>query len=137
MNLRKTESILTLISGIIGVLVSGLALLGGMVLSTVDLDTLPDMEATPEELELVKVFIGSIKVLAGFALVIAIVLIVLSFMIKKNKNTTVYGIIMIILGIVPFFMVSFLWAVSGILAVIAGIMLLTRKVEIPEDPMAF
>lgn len=137
MNVRKTESVLTLISGIVGVIVSGFTLLIGVLFTAVDFSTLPELEATTDELEILGIMGGGIAVIAAIALIISIALIIISTQLKKNKNTVVYGVIILILAIIPFFLLTFLWAISGILGVIAGIMMLSRKVEMPEDPMAF
>ncbi|SLM87243.1 MULTISPECIES: DUF4064 domain-containing protein [Vagococcus] len=137
MNVRKTESVLTLISGIVGVIVSGFTLLIGVLFTAVDFSTLPELEATTDELEILGIMGGGIAVIAAIALIISIALIIISTQLKKNKNTVVYGVIILILAIIPFFLLTFLWTISGILGVIAGIMMLSRKVEMPEDPMAF
>lgn len=136
-NVRKTEGILTLISGILGVIVSGFVLLVGVLFTAVDFSTIPEVEATTEELEILGIMGGSIAAIAAIALIISIALIIISTQLKKNKNTVVYGVVILILSIVPFFLLAFLWTISAILGLIAGIMLLSRKVEIPENPMAF
>ncbi|AQP53609.1 hypothetical protein CBF34_00670 [Vagococcus penaei] len=134
-NPRKTEFVLTLLSGIFGILSSVLVFLGAGLLSIVSSNPEIMAEAelpegmTFEEVSASLDVLGSgVQVVAGVALVMSIVLIVLSFFLKKNQKNVLFGIIILILSIVPFFLLTFLWIIPGILGIIAGAMLLLRKI---------
>ncbi len=43
------------------------------------------------------------------------------------QKTVVYGISLLILSIIPFFLLTLLWVIPGVLGIIAGLMLLIRK----------
>ncbi|EFR91539.1 conserved hypothetical protein, partial [Listeria innocua FSL S4-378] len=70
---------------------------------------------------------GFAVILSAIALVIGIALIVFAVLIKRNAK--VFGILTLVAGVGGFFLVSLLWIVPGVLAVIAGIMCLARKVQ--------
>ncbi|EHC6545827.1 DUF4064 domain-containing protein, partial [Listeria monocytogenes] len=70
---------------------------------------------------------GLTVILSGVALVIGIALIIFAVLIKRNAK--VFGILTLVAGIGGFFLVNLLWIVPGVLAVIAGIMCLARKVQ--------
>lgn len=72
---------------------------------------------------------GLTVIFSIIALVLGIALIVFAVLIKRNAK--VFGILTLVAGVVGFFLVGLLWIVPGVLAVIAGIMCLARKV--PTD----
>ncbi|MBK4760011.1 hypothetical protein CU026_0605 [Enterococcus faecium] len=52
---------------------------------------------------------------------------IIGFLVRKNQKTVVYGISLLILSIIPFFLLTLLWVIPGVLGIIAGLMLLIRK----------
>ncbi len=66
-------------------------------------------------------------ILSIVTLVLGIALIVFAVLIKRNAK--LFGILTLVAGAIGFFLVGLLWIVPGILAIIAGIMCLARKVE--------
>lgn len=128
MNPRKTEFVLTLIAGITGVIAGFTGIMGGGLMTA----ALSSSELTSEagiygsDVDAIVSASGIMVVVASFALIIGVVLFIFAFLIKKNAK--VFGILTLILGVVGFFLVGLLWIVPGILAIIAGIMCLARKV---------
>ncbi|EFS00921.1 DUF4064 domain-containing protein [Listeria seeligeri] len=128
MNPRKTEFILTLIAGITGVIAGITGIISGGVMSAV----FSSPEVTSQageysaEVEAAASAGGSVVIVAILALVIGVALFIFAFLLKKNAK--VFGILTLVLGVVGFFLIYFLWIVPGILAIIAGIMCLARKV---------
>ncbi|PZG46357.1 hypothetical protein C2D66_10560 [Listeria ivanovii] len=128
MNPRKTEFVLTLIAGITGVIAGITGIIGGGIMSAV----FSSPELTSEaglydtDVDALASAGGLVVIFAVLALVIGIALFIFAFLIKKNAK--VFGILTLIFGVVGFFLIGFLWVVSGILAIIAGIMCLARKV---------
>ncbi|MBL1230627.1 DUF4064 domain-containing protein [Enterococcus sp. BWB1-3] len=127
MNKRKAEFILILISGITGILCSLLALLGGIFLSSIDSTTLNTTELTSKDIDMLVNLSGNVALFAGIALVFSITIFIIGFLIRKNLKTGVYGISLLILSIIPFFLLTLLWVIPGVLGIIAGLMLLIRK----------
>ncbi|MBC2137586.1 DUF4064 domain-containing protein [Listeria innocua] len=70
---------------------------------------------------------GLTVIFSIIALVLGIALIVFAVLIKRNAK--VFGILTLVAGAVGFFLAGLLWIVPGVLAIIAGIMCLARKVE--------
>lgn len=127
MNKRKTEFILILISGITGILCSLLALIGGMFLSSIDSTTLNTTELTSKDIDMLVNLSGNVVLFGGITLVFSIMIFIIGFLVRKNQKTVVYGISLLILSIIPFFLLTLLWVIPGVLGIIAGLMLLIRK----------
>ena len=127
MNKRKTEFILILISGITGILCSLLALMGGMFLSSIDSTTLNTTELTSKDIDMLVNLSGNVVLFGGITLVFSIMNFIIGFLVRKNQKTVVYGISLLILSIIPFFLLTLLWVIPGVLGIIAGLMLLIRK----------
>lgn len=127
MNKRKTEFILILISGITGILRSLLALMGGMFLSSIDSTTLNTTELTSKDIDMLVNLSGNVVLFGGITLVFSIMIFIIGFLVRKNQKTVVYGISLLILSIIPFFLLTLLWVIPGVLGIIAGLMLLIRK----------
>ncbi len=127
MNKRKTEFILILISGITGILCSLLALMGGMFLSSIDSTTLNTTELTSKDIDMLVNLSGNVVLFGGIPLVFSIMIFIIGFLVRKNQKTVVYGISLLILSIIPFFLLTLLWVIPGVLGIIAGLMLLIRK----------
>lgn len=124
---RKTEFILILISGITGILCSLLALMGGMFLSSIDSTTLNTTELTSKDIDMLVNLSGNVVLFGGIALVFSIMIFIIGFLVRKNQKTVVYGISLLILSFIPFFLLTLLWVIPGVLGIIAGLMLLIRK----------
>ncbi|EOH55036.1 hypothetical protein UA3_02018 [Enterococcus faecium EnGen0263] len=127
MNKRKTEFILILISGITGILCSLLALMGGMFLSSIDSTTLNTTELTSKDIDMLVNLSGNVVLFGGITLVFSIMIFIIGFLVRKNQKTVVYDISLLILSIIPFFLLTLLWVIPGVLGIIAGLMLLIRK----------
>ncbi len=127
MNKRKTEFILILISGITGILCSLLALMGGMFLSSIDSTTLNTTELTSKDIDMLVNLSRNVVLFGGITLVFSIMIFIIGFLVRKNQKTVVYGISLLILSIIPFFLLTLLWVIPGVLGIIAGLMLLIRK----------
>lgn len=127
MNKRKTEFILILISGITGILCSLLTLMGGMFLSSIDSTTLNTTELTSKDIDMLVNLSGNVVLFGGITLVFSIMIFIIGFLVRKNQKTVVYGISLLILSIIPFFLLTLLWVIPGVLGIIAGLMLLIRK----------
>ncbi|WP_275401132.1 DUF4064 domain-containing protein [Enterococcus faecium] len=127
MNKRKTEFILILISGITGILCSLLALMGGMFLSSIDSTTLNTTELTSKDIDMLVNLSGNVVLFGGITLVFSIMIFIIGFLVRKNQKTVVYGISLLILSIIPFFLLTLLWVIPGVLGIIAGLILLIRK----------
>ncbi|EBF5152413.1 DUF4064 domain-containing protein [Listeria monocytogenes] len=129
MNLRKTEFVLTLIAGITGIIAGITGIASGGILAAFsgseELSNATSMTATDSE---VLVAAGGFAIIFSIiALVLGIALLVFAVLIKRNAK--VFGILTLVAGAVGFFLVGLLWIVPGVLAIIAGIMCLARKVE--------
>ncbi|MBC2137504.1 DUF4064 domain-containing protein [Listeria innocua] len=129
MNPRKTEFILALIAGITGVIAGITGIASGGILAAFsgseELSNATSMTATDSE---VLVAAGGLTVIFSIiALVLGIALIVFAVLIKRNAK--LFGILTLAAGAVGFFLAGLLWIVPGVLAIIAGIMCLARKVE--------
>ncbi|HBL6212118.1 TPA: DUF4064 domain-containing protein, partial [Enterococcus faecium] len=122
-----TEFILILISGITGILCSLLALMGGMFLSSIDSTTLNTTELTSKDIDMLVNLSGNVVLFGGITLVFSIMIFIIGFLVRKNQKTVVYGISLLILSIIPFFLLTLLWVIPGVLGIIAGLMLLIRK----------
>ncbi|EAD5703353.1 TPA: DUF4064 domain-containing protein [Listeria innocua] len=129
MNPRKPEFILTLIAGITGIIAGITGIAGGGILAALsgseELSGAVTMSTT--DTEALAAAGGFAVILSAIALVIGIALIVFAVLIKRNAK--VFGILTLVAGVGGFFLVSLLWIVPGVLAVIAGIMCLARKVQ--------
>lgn len=130
MNPRKTEFVLTLIAGITGIIAGLFGILGGGLIGAVSQSSEIANNAAVDtsDMEILAATSGMVVIMALLALVVGILLLIFSFFIKKNAK--LWGILTLILGVVGFFLIGFLWIVPGVLAVIAGIMCLARKVSI-------
>ncbi|WP_167630651.1 DUF4064 domain-containing protein [Listeria valentina] len=130
MNPRKAEFVLTLIAGITGIIAGLFGILGGGILGAASQSSefATSTAYNTSDMEILAATSGMVVILAIFALVAGILLLIFSFFIKKNAK--LWGILTLILGVIGFFLVGFLWIVPGVLAVIAGIMCLARKVSI-------
>ncbi|NRE82805.1 DUF4064 domain-containing protein [Enterococcus faecium] len=127
MNKRKTEFILILISGITGILCSLLALMGGMFLSSIDSTTLNTTELTSKDIDMLVNLSGNVVLFGGITLVFSIMIFIIGFLVRKNQKTVVYGISLLILSIIPFFLLTLLWVIPGVLGNIGGLMFLIIK----------
>ncbi|EBF5117061.1 MULTISPECIES: DUF4064 domain-containing protein [Listeria] len=114
MNPRKIEFILTLIAGIMVIIDALKALLNAEAISD-NVDTKLNGLGTATG--------GMIVILAVITLVIGIALIVFAVLMKRNAK--LFGTLTLVAGAVGFFLAG----VPGVLAIIAGIMCLARKVE--------
>ncbi|MCD2224083.1 DUF4064 domain-containing protein [Listeria cossartiae] len=127
MNPRKPEFILTLIAGITGTIAGITAILGASFLTSImgseEISYAAYASGTEDAMFATS---GLFIAIAVITLIIGIALIVFAVFIKRNA--LVFGILTIIAGVVGFFFANFLWVVPGILAIIAGIMCLARKV---------
>ncbi|EBF5116954.1 DUF4064 domain-containing protein [Listeria monocytogenes] len=129
MNPRKTEFVLTLIAGITGIIAGITGIASGGILAAFsgseELSNATSMTATDSE---VLVAAGGFAIIFSIiALVLGIALLVFAVLIKRNAK--VFGILTLVVGAVGFFLVGLLWIVPGVLAIIAGVMCLARKVE--------
>ncbi|MBC2238759.1 DUF4064 domain-containing protein [Listeria innocua] len=129
MNLRKTEFVLTLIAGITAIIAGITGIASGGILAAFsgseELSNATSMTATDSE---VLVAAGGFAIIFSIiALVLGIALLVFAVLIKRNAK--VFGILTLVAGAVGFFLVGLLWIVPGVLAIIAGVMCLARKVE--------
>lgn len=128
MNPRKSEFVLSLIAGITGIIAGITGIAGGGLLAALsgneELSNAASMTTADSE---TLAAVGGLTVFFSvIALVIGIALIVFAVLIKRNAK--VFGILTLIAGVGGFFLVGLLWIVPGILAIIAGIMCLARKV---------
>ncbi|RDX01254.1 DUF4064 domain-containing protein [Listeria kieliensis] len=130
MNPRKAEFVLTLIAGITGIIAGLFGILGGGLLGAVSQspEIANNAAVDTSDMEILAATGGMVVIMALLALVVGILLLIFSFFIKKNAK--LWGILTLILGVIGFFLIGFLWIVPGVLAVIAGIMCLARKVSI-------
>ena len=71
--------------------------------------------------------LGNVVLFGGITLVFSIMIFIIGFLVRKNQKTVVYGISLLILSIIPFFLLTLLWVIPGVLGIIAGLMLLIRK----------
>ncbi|MBC2262508.1 DUF4064 domain-containing protein [Listeria sp. FSL L7-0091] len=124
MNPRKTEFILTLIAGITGIIAGFTAFLSAGFLTAISDNS--DAELNGLDTATLAATGSMVIVLAVITLIIAIALIVFAVFIKRNAK--LFGILTLVAGAVGFFLVGLLWIVPGVLAIIAGIMCLARKV---------
>lgn len=130
MNPRKSEFVLTLIAGITGIIAGITGIAGGGLLAALSgSEELSNATATAADSEALAAAGGLTVIFSIIALVLGIALIVFAVLIKRNAK--VFGILTLVAGVVGFFLVGLLWIVPGVLAVIAGIMCLARKV--PTD----
>ncbi|HAY0883983.1 TPA: hypothetical protein JZY85_001573, partial [Enterococcus faecium] len=113
--------------GITGILCSLLALMGGMFLSSIDSTTLNTTELTSKDIDMLVNLSGNVVLFGGITLVFSIMIFIIGFLVRKNQKTVVYGISLLILSIIPFFLLTLLWVIPGVLGIIAGLMLLIRK----------
>ncbi|MBC1522338.1 DUF4064 domain-containing protein [Listeria aquatica] len=130
MNPRKAEFVLTLIAGITGIIAGLFGILGGGLIGVISQSSEFTTNAAYDtsDMDILAATSGMVVILAILALIVGILLFIFSFFIKKNAK--LWGILTLILGVIGFFLVGFLWVVPGVLAVIAGIMCLARKVSI-------
>ncbi|EAC5533749.1 DUF4064 domain-containing protein [Listeria monocytogenes] len=129
MNPRKPEFVLTLIAGITGI-IAGLTgvVSGGLLAALSGSEEITESVAmTTADSEALAAMGGLTVILSGLALVIGIALIIFAVLIKRNAK--VFGILTLVAGVGGFFLVHLIWIVPGVLAVIAGIMCLARKVQ--------
>lgn len=128
-NPRKPEFVLTLIAGITGFIagLTGMLGAGASKLIGTSSQTQQDLDLSSSDLQKIDSVGSTLIVLSIIALIVAVVLFVLSFQIKKNAK--VYGIVILILSVIGFFLLKLLWIVPGVLGIIAGIMCLARKVS--------
>ncbi|TYV00342.1 DUF4064 domain-containing protein [Listeria monocytogenes] len=129
MNPRKTEFILALIAGITGVIagITGIAS-GAIVAASSESGELANAASLINtDSEALAAAGGLTVIFSIIALVLGIALIVFAVLIKRNAK--LFGILTLVAGAVGFFLVGLLWIVPGVLAIIAGIMCLARKVE--------
>ncbi|MBC1353856.1 DUF4064 domain-containing protein [Listeria innocua] len=129
MNPRKIEFILALVAGITGVIAGITGIASGGILAAFsgseELSNATSMTAADSE---ALVAAGDFAIIFSIiALVLGIALIVFAVLIKRNAK--VFGILTLVVGAVGFFLVGLLWIVPGVLAIIASIMCLARKVE--------
>ncbi|ARM72386.1 hypothetical protein LMxysn_0751 [Listeria monocytogenes] len=129
MNPRKPEFVLTLIAGITGIIAGLTGVLSGGFLAALsgDEEFSSAVSISTTDADALATTGGLVVILAGLALVIGIALIVFAVLIKRNAK--LFGILTLVAGVAGFFLVSLLWIVPGVLAVIAGIMCLARKVQ--------
>ncbi|EBF5152436.1 DUF4064 domain-containing protein [Listeria monocytogenes] len=129
MNPRKTEFILALIAGITGVIagITGIAS-GAIVAASSESGELANAASLINtDSEALAAAGGLTVIFSIIALVLGIALIVFAVLIKRNAK--LFGILTLVAGAVGFFLAGLLWIVPGVLAIIAGIMCLARKVE--------
>ncbi|MBC1904659.1 DUF4064 domain-containing protein [Listeria innocua] len=129
MNPRKTEFVLTLIAGITGIIagITGIAS-GVIVAASSESEELANAASLINtDSEALAAAGGLTVIFSIIALVLGIALLVFAVLIKRNAK--LFGILTLVAGAVGFFLVGLLWIVPGVLAIIAGIMCLARKVE--------
>lgn len=128
MNPRKSEFVLTLIAGITGIIAGITGIAGGGLLAAFsgseELSNAASL--TTADSEALAAAGGLTVVFSVIALVIGIALIIFAVLIKRNAK--LFGILTLVAGVGGFLLVGLLWIVPGILAIIAGIMCLARKV---------
>ncbi|MBF2340793.1 DUF4064 domain-containing protein [Listeria welshimeri] len=128
MNPRKSEFVLTLIAGITGIIAGITGIAGGGLLAAFsgseELSNAASL--TTADSEALAAAGGLTVVFSVIALVVGIALIIFAVLIKRNAK--LFGILTLVAGIGGFLLVGLLWIVPGILAIIAGIMCLARKV---------
>ncbi|MBC1339435.1 DUF4064 domain-containing protein [Listeria innocua] len=129
MNPRKTEFILALIAGITGVIAGITGIASGGILAAFsgseELSNAASMTAADSE---------ALVAAGGFAIIFSIIVLVLGialivFAVLIKRNAKLFGILTLVAGAVGFFLAGLLWIVPGVLAIIAGLMCLARKVE--------
>ncbi|EME3440042.1 hypothetical protein VD172_001870, partial [Enterococcus faecium] len=99
----------------------------GMFLSSIDSTTLNTTELTSKDIDMLVKLSGNVVLFGGITLVFSIMIFIIGFLVRKNQKTVVYGISLLILAIIPFFLLTLLWVIPGVLGIIAGLMLLIRK----------
>ncbi|MBC1762652.1 DUF4064 domain-containing protein [Listeria welshimeri] len=128
MNPRKSEFVLTLIAGITGIIAGITGIAGGGLLAAFsgseELSNAASL--TTADSEALAAAGGLTVVFSVIALVVGIALIIFAVLIKRNAK--LFGILSLVAGVGGFLLVGLLWIVPGILAIIAGIMCLARKV---------
>ncbi|CAK20115.1 DUF4064 domain-containing protein [Listeria welshimeri] len=128
MNPRKSEFVLTLIAGITGIIAGITGIAGGGLLAAFsgseELSNAASL--TTADSEALAAAGGLTVVFSVIALVVGIALIIFAVLIKRNAK--LFGILTLVAGVGGFLLVGLLWIVPGILAIIAGIMCLARKV---------
>lgn len=128
MNPRKSEFVLTLIAGITGIIAGITGIAGGGLLAAFsgseELSNAASL--TTADSEALAAAGGLTVVFSVIALVVGIALIIFAVLIKRNAK--LFGILTLVSGVGGFLLVGLLWIVPGILAIIAGIMCLARKV---------
>ncbi|MBC1494495.1 DUF4064 domain-containing protein [Listeria welshimeri] len=128
MNPRKSEFVLTLIAGITGIIAGITGIAGGGLLAAFsgseELSNAASL--TTADSEALAAAGGLTVVFSVIALVVSIALIIFAVLIKRNAK--LFGILTLVAGVGGFLLVGLLWIVPGILAIIAGIMCLARKV---------
>lgn len=132
MNPRKSEFVLTLIAGITGIIAGITGIAGGGLLAAFsgseELSNAASL--TTADSEALAAAGGLTVVFSVIALVVGIALIIFAVLIKRNAK--LFGILTLVAGVGGFLLVGLLWIVPGILAIIAGIMCLARKVPTIE-----
>ncbi|MBC1606531.1 DUF4064 domain-containing protein [Listeria welshimeri] len=128
MNPRKSEFVLTLIAGITGIIAGITGIAGGGLLAAFsgseELSNAASL--TTADSEALAAAGGLTVVFSVIALVVGTALIIFAVLIKRNAK--LFGILTLVAGVGGFLLVGLLWIVPGILAIIAGIMCLARKV---------
>ncbi|MBC2251188.1 DUF4064 domain-containing protein [Listeria welshimeri] len=128
MNPRKSEFVLTLIAGITGIIAGITGIAGGGLLAAFsgseELSNAASL--TTADSEALAAAGGLTVVFSVIALVVGIALIIFAVLIKRNAK--LFGILTLVAGVGGFLLVGLLWIFPGILAIIAGIMCLARKV---------
>ncbi|MBC2137634.1 DUF4064 domain-containing protein [Listeria innocua] len=129
MNPRKTEFVLTLIAGITGVIAGITGIASGVIVaaSSESGELANAASLINTDSEALAAAGGLTVIFSIIALVLGIALLVFAVLIKRNAK--LFGILTLVAGAVGFFLVGLLWIVPGVLAIIAGIMCLARKVE--------
>ncbi|MBC2140567.1 DUF4064 domain-containing protein [Listeria innocua] len=129
MNPRKTEFVLTLIAGITGIIAGITGIASGVIVaaSSESGELANAASLINTDSEALAAAGGLTVIFSIIALVLGIALLVFAVLIKRNAK--LFGILTLVVGAVGFFLVGLLWIVPGVLAIIAGIMCLARKVE--------
>ncbi|WP_099221967.1 DUF4064 domain-containing protein [Listeria costaricensis] len=129
MNLRKAEFILSLLAGITGI-IAGLFRVSTSALATalvsISAEDFLDLGASTTDVRMLATTSLLLIIPAILSTIIGAVLFIFAFILRKNAK--VFGILILVLGAVGFFLLGLLWIVPGVLAIIAGIMCLARKV---------
>ncbi|HSV32312.1 MAG TPA: hypothetical protein VLH40_09890 [Atribacteraceae bacterium] len=129
--MNNTAMILGIIGGILGMIVSALAIAAGFVVCFLA-RAIPSHVQIPFPIDRIFPFIGTLTTLRGLlSLTWAIIALVAATMVKRKSPAP--GIALLIAGIAGFLFLFIGFLVPGVLIIIAGVLALTDREEKPGD----